>query len=82
MKNKLLKTRTSNEYNWFRCIARIYETWMLDKVFTVNAYVCDASTWSRLSKIQKYTYRNLTLDRIIEGLEEINKIQQKSDFNL
>lgn len=75
MKNKLLKTRTSNEYNWFKCIARIYETWMLDKVFTVNAYVCDASTGSRLSKIQKYTYRNLTLDRIIEGLEEINKIQ-------
>ncbi len=41
----------------------------------VNARILDANTWERLSKIHKYTYRTTSLERILEGLEEINKIE-------
>lgn len=41
----------------------------------VNAWILDVNSWERLSKIHKYTYRTTSLERIIEGLEEINKIQ-------
>ena len=74
MKNKLLKVWTSKIHEWFICKARIYK-WLTETAFNVNAYVCDAATWERLSQVHTYKYYNLTLDRIIEGLEEINKIQ-------
>ena len=74
MKKKLVKTWTSEEKHGYKCKANIYQH-RLGYIFDVNAWVMDASTWERLSKVHKYTYSGLTLERILEGLEEINTIQ-------